>query len=124
MGKPSDPRPATDNPLARIAGQGTMILDGGLATELEARGCDLDDELWSARVLLESPELVDTQHGQSRASLERVPSASKRRHPCLAFESAGGAFHQADKLEGNLPPVKVLLHERLARCPVEVRARR
>ena len=41
---------------ALLAGQGVMILDGGLATELEALGCDLDDRLWSARVLLEEPD--------------------------------------------------------------------
>jgi homocysteine S-methyltransferase len=39
-----------------------MMLDGGLATTLEARGCDLDDSLWSARTLLESPELIKAVH--------------------------------------------------------------
>jgi len=39
-----------------------MILDGALATELEARGCDLKDPLWSARVLLEEPELIYEVH--------------------------------------------------------------
>lgn len=36
-------------------GSGVMLLDGGLATELEARGHDLRDPLWSARLLLEGP---------------------------------------------------------------------
>jgi homocysteine S-methyltransferase len=39
-----------------------VILDGGLATQLEARGCDLDDPLWSAKVLLDAPELVLEVH--------------------------------------------------------------
>jgi homocysteine S-methyltransferase len=39
-----------------------IVLDGGLATELERRGADLRDELWSARVLLEDPELVRRVH--------------------------------------------------------------
>jgi homocysteine S-methyltransferase len=38
------------------------ILDGGLATELEVRGCDLDDPLWSAKVLLEAPDRVREVH--------------------------------------------------------------
>ena len=42
--------------------QGILILDGGLATELESRGSDLGDELWSARILLEDPELLNTVH--------------------------------------------------------------
>ena len=30
-----------------------LIADGGLATELEARGHDLSDDLWSARLLVD-----------------------------------------------------------------------
>jgi homocysteine S-methyltransferase len=33
-----------------------------MATELEARGCDLHDPLWSAKVLLETPELIREVH--------------------------------------------------------------
>jgi homocysteine S-methyltransferase len=32
-----------------------LIADGGLATELEARGHDLSDDLWSARLLVDAP---------------------------------------------------------------------
>ncbi|WP_269054201.1 homocysteine S-methyltransferase [Paenibacillus tundrae] len=39
-----------------------MILDGALATELEQHGCDLDDRLWSARVLLENPDVIVQVH--------------------------------------------------------------
>ncbi len=42
--------------------QGFVILDGGLATELEARGENLNDPLWSARVLLEAPEKIEQLH--------------------------------------------------------------
>lgn len=42
--------------------QGVLIVDGGLATELEARGYDLGDELWSARLLLEAPEAIQQVH--------------------------------------------------------------
>jgi homocysteine S-methyltransferase len=45
-----------------LATQRVMILDGGLATELEEKGCDLDDDLWSARVLIEEPERVKEVH--------------------------------------------------------------
>ncbi len=41
---------------------GTMILDGAMATELEAMGCDLNDSLWSAKVLAEAPELIMRVH--------------------------------------------------------------
>jgi homocysteine S-methyltransferase len=51
------------NPIFRfLEQQGVLLLDGGLATALEARGCDLVDELWSAKVLLEAPELIREVH--------------------------------------------------------------
>ncbi len=46
------------HPLLRpfLEDQGFLILDGGLASELEHAGFDLADELWSARLLFEAPE--------------------------------------------------------------------
>jgi homocysteine S-methyltransferase len=40
----------------------TLLLDGGLATRLEAQGADLSDDLWSARLLLEDPEAIVAAH--------------------------------------------------------------
>jgi homocysteine S-methyltransferase len=39
-----------------------MVLDGALATELERRGADLRDPLWSAKCLIERPDLVREVH--------------------------------------------------------------
>ncbi|EUA02140.1 homocysteine S-methyltransferase family protein [Mycobacterium kansasii 824] len=39
-----------------------MISDGGLATELEARGHDLTDRLWSARLLTDAPQEITAVH--------------------------------------------------------------
>lgn len=39
-----------------------VVLDGGLATELERRGADLSDPLWSARLLIENPNLIRKVH--------------------------------------------------------------
>ena len=39
-----------------------MILDGGLATELENRGYDLADDLWSARLLIDAPDAIQEVH--------------------------------------------------------------
>lgn len=38
------------------------VLDGGMATELEARGCDISGPLWSAQVLDTSPEIIQQVH--------------------------------------------------------------
>lgn len=42
--------------------QGVLILDGGLATELENRGYDLNHPLWSARLLASHPEAIRDVH--------------------------------------------------------------
>lgn len=39
-----------------------VVLDGGLATELEARGHDLRDALWSARLLRDDPQAIEDVH--------------------------------------------------------------
>jgi homocysteine S-methyltransferase len=39
-----------------------LIADGGLATELEARGNDLSDPLWSARLLVDAPQEITAVH--------------------------------------------------------------
>jgi homocysteine S-methyltransferase len=45
-----------------IAHGGIALLDGGLATQLEAQGNDLSDRLWSARLLLEDPDEIVRAH--------------------------------------------------------------
>lgn len=39
-----------------------LILDGAVATELEKKGAYLNDELWSAKVLIEQPDLITSTH--------------------------------------------------------------
>ena len=51
------------NPLtAFLQAGGVLMLDGGLATELERRGAILNDPLWSAKLLIEQPDLIRDVH--------------------------------------------------------------
>lgn len=50
--------------LLRQSG-GTAVIDGGLATELERHGADLNDPLWSAKCLFSSPHLIRQVHSPS-----------------------------------------------------------
>jgi homocysteine S-methyltransferase len=60
-----------------LATQGFVLLDGGLATELEARGHDLAHPLWSARLLLERQGEIETVHrAYLRAGADCVVTAS------------------------------------------------
>ena len=76
--------------LASALAAGPVLLDGGLATELEAAGHDLSGTLWSGRLLLDFPEAVTAAHARffaagDRAAEEegdagqRAPAAGPRR---------------------------------------------
>ena len=53
------------------------ILDGGLATELEKAGFDLNHPLWSARLILENPEAIKDVHlSYLTAGADIITSAS------------------------------------------------
>ena len=45
-----------------LAKDTVLVADGGLATELEARGHDLSDALWSARLLVDAPQEIVAAH--------------------------------------------------------------
>jgi len=54
-----------------------LISDGGLATELQARGHDISDALWSARLLVDAPqEIVAVHHEFFRAGAAIATTAS------------------------------------------------
>ena len=60
-----------------LARRGVAILDGGLATELEQRGADLRDPLWSAKLLLDAPDLIRAVHRDySQAGADVITTAS------------------------------------------------
>ena len=63
--------------IARIRDARPLLIDGGLATQLEADGCNLDSELWSARLLADAPERIVAAHQAFlEAGAELVTSAS------------------------------------------------
>ena len=45
-----------------LKAQSFVVLDGALSTSLEALGCQLNDTLWSARILVEAPEKIEQVH--------------------------------------------------------------
>ncbi|HLJ79222.1 MAG TPA: homocysteine S-methyltransferase [Acidobacteriaceae bacterium] len=64
-------------PHATIGFSGIRVLDGGLATELERRGCDISGPLWSAHVLDDSPQTLANVHlDYLRAGADCIATAS------------------------------------------------
>ena len=47
---------------ALLANEHPVVLDGGLATELESQGFNLNSKLWSAQLLLSHPEAITCAH--------------------------------------------------------------
>jgi len=83
---------------SRIGRQGFVILDGGLATELEKHGADLDHFLWSARLLAEAPELIGQVHQDYFAAGADVIATATYQASFGGFERAGFGREQGEAL--------------------------
>ena len=76
--------------------QGVLILDGGLATELEERGHDLNHPLWSARLLIDNPaEIAAVHRTYLEAGADCIISASYQ--SSIAGLAAEGLSEKAAK---------------------------
>jgi homocysteine S-methyltransferase len=88
-----------NNRLQELLGQqGFVVLDGGLATELENHGADLDHFLWSARVLDEEPELIREVHEDYLAAGADVIATATYQASFGGFERAGIGREQGEAL--------------------------
>ncbi|MFJ2029266.1 homocysteine S-methyltransferase [Streptosporangium sp. NPDC087985] len=75
-----------------------VILDGGLATHLEALGADLRDGLWSAKLLLEDPSLIRQAHLDYFAAGAEVATTASYQASIPAFVRRGLGADEAEKL--------------------------
>ena len=66
-----------------------MILDGGLATELESRGHDVSGPLWSARLLQASPEVIEQLHYDYYAAGARCAISASYQASYEGFAAVG-----------------------------------
>jgi len=81
-------------------GDGVTVLDGGLATELEANGHDLSDRLWSARVLRDDPGAIEAAHLAFYRAGARVAITASYQASYEGFAAAGIAADEATRLLG------------------------
>ena len=75
-----------------------VVLDGAMATELEGRGCDLRDELWSAWVLMEAPELIKQVHADYFAAGADVATTASYQATFEGFAKRGLSQSEAADL--------------------------
>ena len=81
--------------LADALGAGTVILDGGLSTELEARGSDVSSALWSARLLRDDPAAIVAAHAAFAAAGAQVATTASYQATVDGFGAAGVAAAEA-----------------------------
>jgi homocysteine S-methyltransferase len=74
------------------------MLDGGLATELEQRGADLDHFLWSARLLSEGPGLIREVHEAYLEAGADVIATATYQASLGGFSRAGFSAQEAERL--------------------------
>jgi len=77
---------------------GGVILDGGLSTELEARGHDIGSELWSARLLRDDPAAIVAAHAAFAAAGAQVATTASYQATVEGFGSAGIGAAEARRL--------------------------
>lgn len=77
---------------------GPILLDGGLATQLEAQGCDIGNTLWSASLLAtDAQAIVDASRAYLDAGAEIIATASYQASRG-GFATLGLSADEADNL--------------------------
>lgn len=77
---------------------GVVVLDGGLATLLEARGHDLSSDLWSARLLADDPEAIVAAHAEFFEAGAQVATTASYQASFPGFATLGLDADEATRL--------------------------
>ena len=77
---------------------GPVILDGGLATQLESQGHNLDSALWSARLLHDEPDAIVQAHLAYFAAGAQVATTASYQASFDGFAQAGIRRADAEQL--------------------------
>jgi S-methylmethionine-dependent homocysteine/selenocysteine methylase len=77
---------------------GPVVLDGGLSTELEARGSDVSSALWSARLLRDDPAAIVAVHRAFAEAGARVATTASYQATVEGFAAAGIDAAEARRL--------------------------
>jgi homocysteine S-methyltransferase len=89
----------TANPLqVFLTRQGLVMLDGGLATEMESRRAGLDDDLWSAKMLIDAPEMIRQVHADLLKAGADIIATASYQASFEGFAQAGYGNGQAESL--------------------------
>ncbi len=96
----SVPSSEADSFTARLESGRPILIDGGLATQCEAMGCNIDGELWSATLLQSDPRaIVDAHRAYLDVGAEIIATASYQASR-YGFMATGSSADEADPRPG------------------------
>ena len=84
--------------FAELLARGPVVLDGGLATELERLGHDLGDSLWSARLLRDRPGDIEVVHRAYFAAGADIAITASYQATYEGFAAAGFGPEETSRL--------------------------
>lgn len=79
-----------------LFGDSSVVIDGGLSTQLESRGLDMNDPLWTGRVLLEHPQAIAQAHADYVSAGADVVITASYQVSRAGFVAAGLSGAEAD----------------------------
>ena len=85
-------------PLPEALGFSPVVLDGGLATQLESQGHNLDSALWSARLLRDDPDAIMQAHLAYFTAGAQVATTASYQASLGGFARAGISRAEAEQL--------------------------
>jgi len=98
--------------LERLRSGAPLLLDGAMGTELQRRDANTTLPLWSARTLIDDPELVWTIHGDEVAAGAEIVTANTFRTHARTLARAG-----LEARAGELSALAVRLAHQAASAP-------
>ena len=78
-----------------IKEKGALVLDGALGTELERYGCDIQHKLWSAKVLMDQPDIIKKIHISYLAAGADIIQSSGYQATVAGFKGLGYGTEEA-----------------------------
>ena len=94
-----------------VASGKPIVIDGGLATQLETQGCDINNALWSASVISSNPQaIVDAHRAFLEAGAQIIIAASyQATDPALLLRSIELAIQARDEFQASTGEVALVV---------------
>ncbi len=87
-----------NNAFDRLKDKRLIVMDGPMGTELERRGYDVNDALWSARFLEKDPAAIRRIHYDYFAAGADIVTCASYQGSTRGFTDAGYSLAEAEKL--------------------------